>query len=229
MYFDSINAIGNWISHWDIKVITRVVFIFQAALKIHVIANCKPINQKESEIVFKNIAHQLIIASSFGIKNLIRYGAVKNVIIQRINRVEKEIIELTFAISSALCRFFAHIFWPTSTEVDIMNHIAGIITSWMIFDQAQYEATAWVQKLAIKKVITSIQKLRADISIDEGNHTAKAFFIYEKSGLKSINFKWIWYLPFSKTISQIIVAKAWVKRVAIAAHDTHIGFINQYQ
>ena len=36
-----------------------------------------------------------------------------------------------------------------------------------------------------KNVITIIDKLRADISIDEGNQRKNAFLIYDKSGLKS--------------------------------------------
>lgn len=207
----------------------RAVFILPEALNTQVIAIWIHINQKDNDIICKNLAQPSITACSQGTKNQTKYLANINTIIQIIVRKTKERKELTLAISSALAIFFAPIFCHTNAAVDIDNHRDSIITNWTIFDQAQYDAAAVVQKLVIKIVKITNHKLRNDISIEEGNHKKKAVFIYEKSGLKLGIEIFIQYVHLNKKNKPIKVAIDWVNKVAKAAHETHIAGIIQYQ
>ena len=77
----------------------------------------------------------------------------------------------------------------------------------------------------IRNVSITIPNPREDISNEEGNHKKNAFFIYQKSGIKFDHCKWILYLPLKRIMIQSIAAIHCVKKVAMAAHETHIGGI----
>ncbi|MEI8252885.1 MAG: hypothetical protein WCG25_03965 [bacterium] len=148
----------------------------------------------------------MIIAVSCGIKNLTRKEAEKNTIRPIPVSNKNEIKDQIFDICDALSRFFAQIFCPTSIEIAMESHSAGIMISCKIFQPAQYDATTSVPKLVIKNINTTIPKPREDISREAGNHKKKAFLIYLKSGLKSDQFRCIPYFHLNNIIIQMTAA-----------------------
>jgi hypothetical protein len=169
-------------------------------------AICSHINQNVSATVRRNTVHQMIIDASFGTKNFTSRGAVKNtrtpIILSNQNESRDQILD----ILSALSKSFAHIFCQTRIEIAIESPNAGMIISCKIFEPAQYEAIVCVPKLVIRNVNTTIPSPREDISNEEGNHKKKAFFMYQKSGLKFNRLRWILYLPLNNIVIQITAA-----------------------
>lgn len=139
-------------------------------------ANCTHIAQKVKDEILIKSTQTCTVSGSLCIKICIKNGAKINIKIQIISKVINDIKELIFTIFSALLKFFAHKFCQTIVETAIENHIAGIKINWKIFHQAQNQAKATVPKDATKLVIITIQKERADISIEEGNHKKNIFF-----------------------------------------------------
>ena len=97
----------------------------------------------------------------------------------------------------------------------------------MIFAPAPYAAKTSVPKLVINFVNNTNPSALTDISSDEGNPSLNAFWINQKSGLKSDQFSLIPYFPRNRIHNPIPADIPWVIKVAIAAHWGHIWGIGQ--